>query len=77
MRGTILNVMAALSCGYSTDVFDRGIVFKILDSVRMKSALMLFPYYVRTGGWVALAGKLSSPFPPKRQEKKNRTAARF
>ncbi|KAI0267896.1 hypothetical protein BGY98DRAFT_1101856 [Russula aff. rugulosa BPL654] len=28
----------------------------ILDSVRMKSALMLFPYYVRTGGWIALAG---------------------
>jgi len=29
---------------------------KILDSVRMKSALVLFPYYVRTGGWIALAG---------------------
>jgi len=37
----------------------------------MKSALALFPYYVRTGGWVALAGKLSFSHPHKRKEKLN------
>jgi hypothetical protein len=35
----------------------------------MKSALVLFPYYVRTGGWIALAGKLSSPLPSKEKVK--------
>jgi len=34
---------------------------KILDSARMKSALIIFPYYVRTGGWVALAGRYLQP----------------
>ncbi|KAH9983048.1 hypothetical protein BJV74DRAFT_777907 [Russula compacta] len=29
---------------------------KILDSARMKSALAIFPYYGRAGGWIALAG---------------------
>ncbi len=24
---------------------------------RMKSALIIFPYYARTGGWIALAGR--------------------
>jgi hypothetical protein len=39
----------------------------------MKSALMIFPYYVRTGGWIALAGKrfLSSP------KEKTKPTARF
>jgi acyl-CoA thioesterase FadM len=28
---------------------------KVLDMARMKSALIIFPYYARTGGWIALA----------------------
>jgi hypothetical protein len=31
---------------------------------RMKSALIIFPYYARTGGWIALAGRyLIHPLP--------------
>jgi hypothetical protein len=35
---------------------------------RMKSALIIFPYYARSGGWIALAGRyLIHPFPPPSQ----------
>ena len=34
----------------------------------MKCALLIFPYYVRTGGWIALAGMQVSPLPLKINE---------
>ena len=36
---------------------------QVLDVARMKSALIICPYYVRTGGWIALAGRYSPPKP--------------